>query len=603
MLILFFLLILITENNSDNSGNSIEIILKKLSNGNNEYSPYTFNFTLDNNTLIKYPSIFDTTQTYILLQEENEVLENIINNNYFNCINYNSTVFKDLSKCEISIRNETTFYYFKTKEKISDKSILGIIGLSNINKNKSIIIGDNSENYYSSLNILQKDRNFSNKIINFIQKEDDEAIIKFGDIDNQFKKEHSRTCKCNGKYWSCELSSLKIGGNEIYTSQATESAIFSISDEYIIAPSKQGNITLEYYKNKIRELFGIDCYIKFGKYNYSNFTCNYFNYEDLPDLSFVMKGGIQIMALSIDLFKIIKDYKLELKIKYNKNNINSKDNWYLGEPVVKNYNFLLNYTNEKNEYLVIIPTSLNGFILIIVACVGGFLFLFIFLTIIFCVSKNDKKTTKRRSYFSNWRIGKRNSDIFFMAKNSYIKEKVEENEEEDEKSENSENSENNEDKSKSDNNSDNKSDSKSGSKSGSSNSNSDSDSEHNDDEEKKLDNENEENNNINININNSNNINNVENNLHVNNINNINNVENINNIDNNNKNNNNIFENLLINTDINNNNNNNKHNYNNNGKMSINTNNKDDSIHVELSINNYDEYNDEEKDSFIQNNK
>jgi len=104
-----------------------------------------------------------------------------------------------------------------------------------------------------------------------------------------------------------------------------------------------------------------------------------------------MKGGIQIMALSIDLFKILKNYSLEFKIKYYSHSNPFGIDWYLEEPVVKNYNFLLNYTDENNVELIIIPSSLNGFILIIIACVGGFLFLFIFLTIIYCVSKNDKK--------------------------------------------------------------------------------------------------------------------------------------------------------------------------------------------------------------------
>ena len=179
---------------------------------------------------------------------------------------------------------------------------------------------------------------------------------------------------------------------------------------------------------------------------YEYLTCDYFNYEDLPDLSFVLKGGIKIMALSIDLFKLLNKNSLELKIKHliTENKYYGDNNWYLGEPVIKNYNFLLNYTDEKNVELIITPSSLNGFILIIVACVGGFLFLFLFLTIIYCASKKDKQNHKRKSYFSFTDFkSKKNSDIFFGAKNSYIKEKIEENQDEDQKSKGSENSDSN----------------------------------------------------------------------------------------------------------------------------------------------------------------
>ena len=308
MLILFFIFILIAKFNSN------EIELKKLSKGNNEYNPYTFTFTLNDNQSI-YPAIFDTTQSYILMSDENEKEENFLDNYYSKCYYLNDS--KGIKECEIIIRNQTTsFYYFLSKEKISDKGILGIIGLSNINRHS--INNKNKGHNYSSLSILQEQINFTN-YINFIQKEDDEAIMNFGDKDSSFTKGHSRKCKCKDKFWSCELISLKIGGEEIYSQTILqEFAIFSISDEYIIAPKKQGEDTLDYYKTKIKELFGIECHKTFGEDNYSVFICNYFNYEDLPDLSFVMKGGIQIMALSIDLFKIIKDYKLELKIKHYK---------------------------------------------------------------------------------------------------------------------------------------------------------------------------------------------------------------------------------------------------------------------------------------------
>ena len=65
----------------------------------------------------------------------------------------------------------------------------------------------------------------------------------------RFKGEYIR-CKCKNKYWSYEINNLKIGGYEIYSPITTEYEIFSISEEYIIAPKTQENITLTYYKKK-----------------------------------------------------------------------------------------------------------------------------------------------------------------------------------------------------------------------------------------------------------------------------------------------------------------------------------------------------------------
>ena len=516
--------------------NSIEFILKKNISLHNEFNPYIFNFTLNDNTFIVYPSIFDTTQSYILIQEEdndnNTDSDNIITNFYEKYENNDD-------ECDIDIAG-LIFHYFKEKQ--FNKDYLGIIGISNKNKNNTRKI-TNWRNY-SYLYMLEWEyKNISN-YISFIQKESDEALIQFGEINPFFNKGASRRCSCTDKFWSCELLTLKIGGNEVCPSSGNEYAIFSISEEYIIAPYSQGKILLNTYKDLIEKLFGVECFLKNGANDLTNLTCTYFNYEDLPDLSFVLKGDIKIMALSIDLFKILSDYNLEFKIKYVNKTGSNNNNWYLGEPVIKNYNFLLNYTDENNVELIIQPSSLNGFILIIVACVGGFLFLFLFLTIIYCVSKKDKK---RKNYFSEWNLkGKKTIDHLYMEKNSHINEKIEENEEE-EKSEDSENSE----KSDNSNNSDNKYNNRSNK----------SDDNKNNIEEKKLDDDE---------IVGSGLMN--ESYLGTN-----------------------IDENVIINDTNNTNNINNE----NNNKISLNQNNP---INVELSINNYDDENEDENALMINHN-
>jgi len=133
-----------------------------------------------------------------------------------------------------------------------------------------------------------------------------------------------------------------------------------------------------------------------------NLTCDYFNYEDLPDLYFEMKGVIGVMAFSVDMFKILTNYRLEFKLKY----INSEENslinkWILGEPATKNYNFFANFTDKEKTYLIIVPSSLDGFILILIATIGGIVFLFIFLIIIYCSAKKENKM--KNDYFGDKR--------------------------------------------------------------------------------------------------------------------------------------------------------------------------------------------------------
>ena len=376
--------------------------MKKNSSENNEFNPYIFNFTLDN-TSISHLSIFDTSNSYIQIQGEKDSLEKFYING-----------------------NE--FYYILTNN-ISNKDYFGIVGISNKDKITPDIIKNIDQKHYSYLSVLESEEE-NTGYINFIQKENNEATMSFGKIERIFNQSSSRSCQCNGQYWSCEISALKVGGKEIYSTNDNnkEYGIFSISEENIIAPYWGGIKIINFYKKKIEELFGINCN--------EAFICEYFNYEDLPDLSFVMKGGIGIMALSLDLFKILDNYTLEFKIKLGSKDDKS-NNWYLGEPVVKNYNFLLNYS-KGNANLTIIPSSLSGFILIIVACVGGFLFLFIFIMGIYCMSKKEKKSKKfTLEKFDDNKYG----DEMYFGKDT-IHEKNEENElneEEDEKSDNNDN--------------------------------------------------------------------------------------------------------------------------------------------------------------------
>jgi hypothetical protein len=373
---------------------SIEFFMKKKANGNNEFNPYTFQLPYDsqiNNN--NYSFIFDTS-SYILW-----IGNQIIDTKDFIIIE--TIDGKKIKGNEICTSSD--FCWFETDKKMNE-GYIGVIGISN--KYRKVIFSNedekNDDNIYYYLDRINK--NQEERYINFIQKDNNEATMIFGYCDDYFKKDNLRKCQCKkgdinntNIYWCCEISSLKMGEVDIYMPSAKnyEYGIFSISEEYIIAPKTGINI-LKYYEKYIKDKYNINCTI-----NNNNILieliCEYFNYIELPDLYFIMKENIGIVAFSSDLFKKIDNNKLVFKIKVN---YITKEYWYIGEPIVKNYNLLLNYTSLKDAYLIIIPSNLKGFFIIIIAIIGGFIFLFIFIIIIFCIYKKDK-LNKTKSFLSS----------------------------------------------------------------------------------------------------------------------------------------------------------------------------------------------------------
>ena len=395
--------------------------MHKENNENNKFTPYIFNLSLDDQIFI-YPSYFNMTSFYVHIQDENEN----------NSISFNDHINN------ITIGNQT-FYYINRSSNYFENKYYASVGISKNFSNFrefSFISSNYNLSDFSYIDMLQKEqqnnKDYQGSYISFIQNENNEAIMSFGEFDSQFDTGDSYKCQSEfGYYFSCQISSIKIGVNEIYTTSTgkQEIGIFSLTDEYLILPSKPGNETMFYYKNKIYELFGIECIDENeGSDKMINLTCDYFNYEDLPDLYFEMKGGIGVMALSVDMFKILANYKLEFKLKYRKygEDISLMNKWILGEPVTKNYNFFVNYTDKEKPYLIIVPSSLNGFILILIATVGGFVFLFIFLTIIYCSAKKENKM--KNNIFERKKYNSRTN--FFSIDKNYINEAIEEHENE-----------------------------------------------------------------------------------------------------------------------------------------------------------------------------
>ena len=395
---------------------SKEFLMKKNTNKNNEFSPYIFQMSFFSQIDDNYSFIFDTSSYILWIGNQTIDTEN-------------TTIIEAIDGERINgneICTTSNFCWFKADKKM-EEDYIGIIGISN--KYRKIIIKDEDEKYddkkYYYIDIINK--NPEERYINFIQKNNNEAAMIFGYCHDSFKKDNLPKCQCKkgdtintNIYWCCEISSIKMGEVDIYTPSENihEYGIFSISEEFIIAPKTGLNI-LKFYEKYINDNYNNKCNINHYNYHYNTFIrlmCESFDYGGLPDLYFIMKDNIGIVAFSSDLFKKADSNKLVFKIKVKYNN---EENWYIGEPFVKNYNLLLNYTNINDANLIIIPSNSNGFTLIIIVILLGFIFLFIFSVIIIYIYKKDK-FGKEKSFFSNDNLKNDNTFIGF-AKNSSFK--------------------------------------------------------------------------------------------------------------------------------------------------------------------------------------
>jgi len=401
-----------------------EFVMEKRTNENNTFSPYTFKFNFKNEKENNYSFIFDTS-SYIIWVGNNNII-------------YNNTVEISTINGELILANEIcndTFCWFET-DKQMNSGYIGVIGISN--KNRKILFNKkyeveyecNDKNYYLNYYLNSFDIKKEERYINFIQKNNNEARMIFGENSDIFKNDNPQKCQCKRKnnnneneednniFWCCEISSIKIGDDDIYSpSNNNEFGIFAINEEYIIAP-RAGITALNFYEKLIKDTFGVNC-TKKNNNTIIVLKCDNFNYYEMQDLSFIMKGNMSILALSSDLFKVDNDNNLELKLKVN--NSTKEHIWYLGEPIVKNYNLLLNYTNLSDISLIIIPSSLNGFILVTIAIILGFLLLIIFIISIIYILKKGKNNNEKNTFFSSENSKKENTFFSSFGKNSTSK--------------------------------------------------------------------------------------------------------------------------------------------------------------------------------------
>ena len=235
--------------------------------------------------------------------------------------------------------------------------------------------------FYNYLDLIKNE--VSQKYINYIQESIQSGYILFGEKDEIFdiKKNEKdiKTCECVNpidnddflNYWNCKITSFS-SDNIILSSLYSKSingdiyAIFALSEEYIIAPKKTGEEIINYY----RELIGKKkCSMENYKSNMKRMICEKINYSQLPDFTIILEGEISLIALSFDLFKNVNESYIYFKILLNE--LDTKEYWYLGDPIIKNYNFLFDYNTPGKEKITIVSSDKYESLSIIVTFISS----------------------------------------------------------------------------------------------------------------------------------------------------------------------------------------------------------------------------------------
>ena len=253
----------------------------------------------------------------------------------------------------------------------------------------------------------------SQNYINYIQTSINTGYILFGEKDAIFDENKNdkdiKTCKCSLptdndvqndflNYWNCKISSFSID-NIIQSSLYSKSingdiyAIFSLSEEYIIAPKKTGEEIINYYKNLIGKK---KCAMEKFKTYFKRMACLKFNFAELPDFTITLEGEISLNAFSFDLFKNKNETHVYFKIILN--DLDTKEYWYIGDPIVKNYNFLFDYNKPGEEKIFIVASNkYDSFSILITSGVAALIILIYFSKLLYArikiniLSKNKKK--------------------------------------------------------------------------------------------------------------------------------------------------------------------------------------------------------------------
>ena len=341
---------------------------------------------------------------------------------------------------------------------------------------KEKINPDNDENIkYSYLDLINSELKNNEKYINYIQDSINTGKMIFGKKNDIFDEEKShkeiKSCSCISpkdteieneflNFWNCKIDSFLVNSIKMPSSYSTSIngdiyAIFAIEEEYIIAPKITGTEIINFYKDLIEDNYDTSCALEMFSNDIKIMQCKSFNFAELPDFNIILDGEIYLIALSFDLFKEKNDTHVYFKILLNQ--ANTREYWYLGDPIIKNYNLLFDYTTPGKESITIVQSDkYESMIIILFFCISSFITLlfYIFLIILrlrkmnketYEIKDKDKRRQSRKikniiKNQNDFEIPKENITVENMIKiNLLTSDKIQERSEEDEESNNESN--------------------------------------------------------------------------------------------------------------------------------------------------------------------
>ena len=341
---------------------------------------------------------------------------------------------------------------------------------------KEKINPDNDENIkYSYLDLINSELKNNEKYINYIQDSINTGKMIFGKKNDIFDEEKShkeiKSCSCISpkdteieneflNFWNCKIDSFLVNSIKMPSSYSTSIngdifAIFAIEEEYIIAPKITGTEIINFYKDLIEDNYDTSCALEMFSNDIKIMQCKSFNFAELPDFNIILDGEIYLIALSFDLFKEKNDTHVYFKILLNQ--ANTREYWYLGDPIIKNYNLLFDYTTSGKESITIVQSDkYESMIIILFFCISSFITLlfYIFLIILrlrkmnketYQIKDKDKRRQSRKikniiKNQNDFEIPKENITVENMIKiNLVTSDKIQERSDEDEESNNESN--------------------------------------------------------------------------------------------------------------------------------------------------------------------
>ena len=281
-------------------------------------------------------------------------------------------------------------------------------------------IKNNKDRIYNYLDLIKDE--VSEKYINYVQDSLNSGYISFGEKDEIFnsnnKDKDIKTCMCSQppdndeqynflNFWNCKISSFSIENikvSSLYSKSINGDifAIFALSEEYIIAPKRTGKEIIDQYKDLIGKKQ--KCKMENFKSNLKIMVCKKFNFAGLPDFTITLDGEISLLAFSFDLFKNKNETHVYFKILLNEED--TKEYWYLGDPIIKNYNFLFDYNKIGEEKITIIASDKYNSISILISFIGASVITLIYFGVLLFARIKINILSKRKKKNQNEKIRK-----------------------------------------------------------------------------------------------------------------------------------------------------------------------------------------------------